>query len=105
MHMRKTIIYLISALCLFTASVAEGLCCADDMGDCGATHEMHSKQSNEHDKDMGSHSCCHAHNIAIKAEKLVVAEIISVPANYTISDKQLITQHEASVLLEPPARA
>ncbi len=107
MDMRKFIICLVSAISIFTASVAEGFCCVEDKGSCETSQEEHShEQGDEHSqKDVGSHSCCHAHHVTIRAEKIAVAEPIGIQTNYSIINKQLITQHEAGVLLEPPSRA
>mgnify|MGYP000051703992 CR=1 FL=1 len=105
MNMRKLVIGFITALCLFTASVAEGFCCVDDQTTSCTEHQEHSKKPNEQHKDMGSHSCCHAHYVVIKAEKFAVATPISMVTAYSLANKELVTQHKSGVLLEPPARA
>lgn len=63
------------------------------------------KQPNEQHKDAGSHSCCHAHTLAIKDEKIAVTLPISILNNYNIVQHELITQFQPGILLEPPSHA
>lgn len=104
MNMRKLVIGLMTAICLFTASVAEGFCCVEEQSTC-AEHQEHSKQPDEKQKDASSHSCCHAHNIAIKSDKFASSELISTSNDYIIIYRELVTQFQPGILLEPPAQA